>query len=179
MIANLTGRVTSMIRLTFGVIPWMTPKRVMDLSHDVGRVILDHLGRLHDVRTLRDEDGNLRFPPEAADISQARPPRRKAGRWVELGYDEEIDILLPDDRRVSVLLSYLEPGKQFPEVDIKLDADLTLNCFGRNLRPASAAALEPHILEGCQIIIPLSAPADPRTGGTADEDPGGIHYRQC
>jgi hypothetical protein len=62
-IANLIGQVASAIRLRFGVIPGMTPHSVMELSHAVESLILDHMSRLHDVRDITDEDGHLRIPP--------------------------------------------------------------------------------------------------------------------
>jgi hypothetical protein len=66
MIANLTGEITSKIRVGFGVVPDMTPTRVVNLSGDVGRMILDHMGQLHDVREITDENGFLLIPPPEA-----------------------------------------------------------------------------------------------------------------
>jgi hypothetical protein len=62
MIANLTGDVISKIRTRFGVLPDMTPTRVLTLSDAVGSVILDHLSHYHDVREITDEKGHLRAP---------------------------------------------------------------------------------------------------------------------
>jgi hypothetical protein len=78
-----------------------------------------------------------------------------ASRWIELGSNEEIDVILPDGRKVSILLSYVEPGEQLPEVDIKFPVECILNCFGEGLRPAKTTEHGHHILEGRQIIIPL------------------------
>jgi hypothetical protein len=65
MIANLTGTISSEIRVRFGVIPGMTPTKVLALSHAVENLILDHASRLHDVREITAEDGTLRIPPPA------------------------------------------------------------------------------------------------------------------
>jgi hypothetical protein len=63
MIANLTGEISSKIRVRFGVVPGMTPHKVLDLSHAVESLILDHMSRLHDVRDITDKDGALLIPP--------------------------------------------------------------------------------------------------------------------
>jgi hypothetical protein len=63
MIANLTGEIVSRIRVRFGVVPGMTPTKVLALSDAVGSLILDHLSRVHDVRAITDEDGHLLVPP--------------------------------------------------------------------------------------------------------------------
>jgi hypothetical protein len=70
------------------------------------------------------------------------------------------------------LLSCLEPGEQLPEVDIKFDGDLSLNCFSASLHPAKATEHGGHILEGRQIIVPLSALSDPRTAPHEDVGAG-------
>jgi hypothetical protein len=62
------------------------------------------------------------------------------------------------DQKVSILLSYREPGAQVPEVDIKFDADFALTCFRECLQPAKATKHGRLILEGRQIIVPLKLP---------------------
>jgi hypothetical protein len=63
MIANLTGEIVSKIRVRIGVVPGMTPKKVLELSDAVGSLILDHLSHVHDVRAITNEDGHLLVPP--------------------------------------------------------------------------------------------------------------------
>ena len=106
-IADLTGHICAYIRLSFGVIPLMTPRRVLTMSHAVGAVILDHVGRLHDVRELRNEDGHLRIP--ARDGSQ--PPTVRVRKLVTLDHNDEVTIsILPDGPSISIVVSDLEPG---------------------------------------------------------------------
>ena len=62
MIANLVGDVVSKIRTRFGVVPGMTPTRVIDMSDCVGNLLLDHLSQICDVREITDEKGHLRIP---------------------------------------------------------------------------------------------------------------------
>ena len=77
-------------------------------------------------------------------------------KTIHLFYNDEITIVLENDgRTVSILLSYLEPKDQCPEVDIKFDKGYILNCFGASLSPAKVTAHGPNVLEGRQIIIPL------------------------
>ena len=54
------------IRVRFGVVPDMTPTRVINLSRNVDRMILDHTGQLHGVREITDENGFLPIPPPEA-----------------------------------------------------------------------------------------------------------------
>lgn len=68
---------------------------------------------------------------------------------INLGYNESVDIVLPNGKKVSVLLGYLEPGEQLPEIDIMLPDVLTLNCFGEGLS-------NPHTHDAKQIIIPIA-----------------------
>jgi hypothetical protein len=63
MIASLIGDIASRIRTRFGVVESMTPKRVMDLSHDFERTALEHLSALHNVKEITKEDGTLLIPP--------------------------------------------------------------------------------------------------------------------
>jgi hypothetical protein len=44
----------------------MTPTRVINLSRNVDRMILDHTGQLHGVREITDENGFLPIPPPEA-----------------------------------------------------------------------------------------------------------------
>jgi len=86
---------------------------------------------------------------------------------VYIAYNETIALVLPDGTRLDVLLSYEEPGKQFPELDLKLPQDSAINCFGENLMPAIATTETvlpvnlrkheegSHIRTGRQVIIPL------------------------
>jgi hypothetical protein len=62
MIFNLTVDIVWKIRVRFGVIPGMTPTKVLEISDAVGSLILDHLSKLHDVREITDEKGHLRAP---------------------------------------------------------------------------------------------------------------------
>jgi hypothetical protein len=72
-----------------------------------------------------------------------------------LNHDDNVIITLARDHKVSILLSYLEPGAQVPEVDIKFDAHFVLNCFRECLQPAITTEHRPHALVGRQIIVPL------------------------
>jgi hypothetical protein len=99
-----------------------------------------------------------------------------ASRWIEVNYNEAIDVLFPGGRKISILLSYLEPSEQTPEIDIMFDADMILNCFMPGLEPAKPTRHGAHILEGRQIIAALCSGihrADPRSdlreGVGADE----------
>jgi hypothetical protein len=74
---------------------------------------------------------------------------------IQLGYNEEIEVILPDGQKVSILLSYLEPGAQLPEIDIKFPSTVTVNCFLDGLRPAMRTEHGAHILEARQIIVPI------------------------
>jgi hypothetical protein len=76
-------------------------------------------------------------------------------KMVHLFYNDEVTIVLMNGRTVSIVLSYLGPGDQDPEIDIKFDKDLVLNCFGANLSPAKVTAHGPNVLEDPQIIITL------------------------
>jgi hypothetical protein len=74
---------------------------------------------------------------------------------VMLGYNEDVNIVLPDGQRISILLSYLEPGAQLPEIDIKFPARAVANCFIEDLKPATRTEHGAHVLEVQQIIVPI------------------------
>lgn len=74
---------------------------------------------------------------------------------VILGYNEDVNIILPDGQRISILLSYLEPGAQLPELDIKFPSTVTVNCFLEGLKPATRTEHGAHILEVRQLIVPV------------------------
>ena len=63
MIASLTNEVMAKIRIRFGVIPQMTPVRVLELSDIVGQTILDYLKKYHNLDAIRDASGYLVIPP--------------------------------------------------------------------------------------------------------------------
>lgn len=52
---------------------------------------------------------------------------------VYLDFNESVDIVLPGGKIVSVLLSYLEPGEQCPELDIMLPESWAVNNYGPGL----------------------------------------------
>jgi hypothetical protein len=154
MIANLTGEIVSKIRVRFGVVPGMTPTKVLALSDAVGILILDHMSRLHDVTRSPTKTGTCCSrplnSPRTGDFHMASKKK-----MVHLFYNDEVTIVLMDGRMVSIVLSYLEPGDQDPEIDIKFDKDFGLNCIGANLSLAKVTAHRPNVLEDPQIIIPL------------------------
>jgi hypothetical protein len=78
-----------------------------------------------------------------------------AGKEINLNYNEDIDIVLPDGQRVSILLSYLEPDEQLPEIDIKFPAQVSANCFLEALEPAVAEPPGAHVIEVRQIVVPI------------------------
>jgi hypothetical protein len=73
---------------------------------------------------------------------------------IQLGYNEDLEVILPDGQKVSILLSYLEPG-QLPEIDIKFPSTVIVNCFLDGLHPAARTEHGAHILEARQIIVPI------------------------
>lgn len=82
-------------------------------------------------------------------------PQVRASRKVKLEYNEEIEVSLPDGQKISILLSYLEPGAQLPEIDIKFPSTVTVNCFLEGLRLATRTEPGPNTIQARQIIVPI------------------------
>jgi hypothetical protein len=79
-----------------------------------------------------------------------------ADHTIKLGLGESLDIVLPDGRAVSVVLSNMEDEQEFPELDIMLPGIAAVNCFGESLNPArSGAGHGGHIRLAKQLIIPI------------------------
>ena len=74
---------------------------------------------------------------------------------IKLEYEDSVVLILPDGRKVSILLSYKEPGNQLPELDIVLPVRMMVNCFLDNFVPSKPEPKYPNVLETRQIIIPL------------------------
>lgn len=78
------------------------------------------------------------------------------GLTIKLDYNRDINIELPNKQVINILLSYVEPGEQHPEIDIKLPSILAVNCFAEHF--ANAEQLDDfnkHIRLSRQLIIPI------------------------
>lgn len=83
-----------------------------------------------------------------------------AKQVIRLEHNEEVDLVLPDGQKISILLSYLEPDEQFPELDIKFSQQVSANCFLEALQSSVPDPPNMHALLVRQIIIPIQ-PLEP------------------
>jgi len=75
---------------------------------------------------------------------------------IQLNYNDEIILELPNGEEISLVLSYLEPDEQHPELDIVLPKNCYANCFAEDFEPAKQpSGAASNILDCRQIIIPI------------------------
>lgn len=81
---------------------------------------------------------------------------------IKVGYNEGFDIVLPDGRKVSFEISWIDDD-QLPEIDVYLPETMSANCFGDGLTKAVVFG-EHHQMLARQITIPYLPTVMPKDG---------------